>query len=81
MDLDKIVDNEVKKGVKSWEFLQSGLSKCRDSEIPSEDEENAIRLPVRCSGTTILSVAGRQEVGAAFTSLGCLHCGLFCLNP
>ena len=44
MDLDKIVDNEVKKGVKAWEFLQSGLRKCRDGEIPCEDEENAISL-------------------------------------
>ena len=44
MDLDKIVDNEVKKGVKSWEFLQSALRKCRDGEVPCEDEENAISL-------------------------------------
>ena len=44
LDLDKIVDNEVKKGMKIWEFLQSALRKCRDGEIPSEDEENAISL-------------------------------------
>ena len=42
--MDKIVDNEVKKGAKGWEFLQSALRKCRDSEIPCEDEENAISL-------------------------------------
>ena len=44
LDLDKIVDNEVKKGVKAWEFLQSALRKCRDGAIPCEDEENAISL-------------------------------------
>ena len=44
LDLDTIVDNEVKKGRKVWKFLQSGMRRCRDSQIPSEDEETAIRL-------------------------------------
>ena len=44
LDLDKIVDNEMKKGIREWEFLQSGLKKCRDSQLPSEDEETAIAL-------------------------------------
>ena len=44
LDLDKIVDNEMKKGVQEWKFLQSALRKCRNNEIPSEDEEIAIIL-------------------------------------
>ena len=44
LDLDKIVDNEMKKGIRAWEFLQTAMKKCRDSQIPSEDEEAAIIL-------------------------------------
>ena len=34
----------MKKGVQEWKFLQSALRKCRNNEIPSEDEEIAIIL-------------------------------------
>ena len=42
LDIDKIVEIHLKKGVKEFEFLKCGLKKCQDNEIPTNDEEKAI---------------------------------------
>ena len=34
--------NEIKKGFSEYEFLNSALRKCRENEVPSEDENRAL---------------------------------------
>ena len=42
LDIDEIVKNEIKKGFSEYEFLNSALRKCRENEVPSEDENRAL---------------------------------------
>ena len=42
LDIDKIVETEMKKGFGEFHFLRSALRNCRDNEIPSDDEIRAI---------------------------------------
>ena len=42
LDIDKIVEINIKEGCQVFEFLKSALKKCQDNEIPSTDENKAI---------------------------------------